>query len=180
MIKTFLALFIISLISVKVMSQTEEDVFNVRNISLEILASKRIPHNKISIDIKYLKKVYSIKLKSIPKSDEKMWANSKIDTSFFLNEEGFERIKSSLQKINPNDFLRDKEYNFLDGYKAVLRYGGFGAEIFYSFRSPNSRTDTRGLNAYMNTCALIMKTAGFTNGKIKKFLKLDVLPEDCE
>ena len=170
--------FAMCLIFIKAISQIDKEVFNIRNVSLEIVSARRIPYNKISVDI-FLKKECRIKVKSIPLEDEKKWAYSKMDTVFLLNARNFERIKSSLKRLEPNDFFTDEQYSFKGGYTSVLKYGGLGGDISYTFRSPNTRTETRGLNYYMCTCALILETAGFSKADISRFLGLKTPPQGC-
>lgn len=169
----------ISLIYVRAMSQINENIFNVRSIYFEIEHSRRIPNNKISVNINF-KKECTVKLKSIPLIDDEQWQYTKIDTTFNISKNELEDIKLSLEKINPNDFLRYKEYSFKGGYTATLKYGGFGGNISYSFRSPNSRTETRGLNKYLCSCALILETAGFSKGNVSRFLGLKTPPQGCD
>jgi len=152
----------------------------VRKVNLELIQYRQIPYHKIIINLKNVKKKVHIKIKSIPRYDEKKWAYSKIDTSFILKKELFLKTKKSINKINSSNFLRAKEYGFLDGYKSTLKYGGFGGEISYSFKSPNQRTEERGLTKYLNTCILILELGGFDEKKIKEFLGLEELPESCK
>ncbi len=56
-----LLIFAMCLISIKAISQIDKEVFNIRNVSLEIVSARRIPYNKISVDI-FLKKECRIKV----------------------------------------------------------------------------------------------------------------------
>lgn len=120
-------------------------------------------------------------MRSIPLENQRGWGSStKTDTVFFLNARNFERIKSSLERLDSNDFFTDEGYIFKDGYTAGLEYWGYGGKVSYTFSSPNARTETRGLNNFMCTCALILETAGFNKGKVSRLLGLKSPPKGCD
>ena len=110
------------LISIKAISQTDKEDFNITKVSLDVKSARRIADNKISVDI-HLKKECRIRVRSIPLENQRgRGSSTKTDTIFFLNARNFKRIKSSLKRLDPNDFFTDEGYIFKDGYTAGLEY----------------------------------------------------------
>lgn len=196
--KKILFIFALSLISIKAISQNEENNFNITHVNLKINHSRRIPDSQIFVDIKYIRGKHTVRLTSTPKKNSanlirknkkvtlesrpygKEWEHTKIDTTFFIGEKKFEDVKASLKKIDPDDFFTYESAIFLDGYSTKLSYIGSSGEVSYGFSNPNITTESRGLSRYMCTCALILETAGLGKGKISYLLDLKSPPQGCD
>ena len=168
--RKILFIFVLSLIPIKVISQNEKDNFNISRVNLKVNSARRIPDNKIYVEISYVRRKYEVRLESKPLNDDKLWEDTKIDTTFFIDKKKFEDIKASLKKIDPNDFFTDKSYDILDGYSTKLTYSRSSGEVSYGFSNPNAITESRGLTRYLCTCALILETAGLGKGKVSYLL----------
>jgi hypothetical protein len=109
----------------------------------------RIPYSEITIEI-FKKQNYAIvKVSSKAANDDKQWEYSKIKNEFKIDIKTFEKLSKKLVAIKTIEL--DKGEGF-DGTKSVIEFGNGSQNLKYNVWTPESNTDKRGLNYFLDCC----------------------------
>lgn len=134
-------------------------------VKLEINQSRRIPNNKVRIEITKEKSRHLLHIKSLPMFKNEDWNKTIIDTTFVIKEDAFNIISEEVLKLSKCDFSKSKE-NGLDGAAYSLEFRFERKEIEYNIWSPDYKTEERGLTNYLKVCKRIIEIAGLKTNEI--------------
>ena len=161
--------------------QGQHSMDNIDFVSFRFQHSLRIPNHYIVIEFdkqKTNKKdLYSvqeqannayyttIKINSMPSSNDPQWNSTKIDTSYVIDNSLFNALVQDIALLDCID-IRSAIMDGLDGNECVLEYGTRSNSITYKFWSPEFRTKERGLVEFYNLCMKTISIAGFSQKNI--------------
>lgn len=119
----------------------------------------RIPYNQIIIDIQLNKNKPSLSVKSMPLNNDDQWSYSKIDTSFTISSDEFNKLTSTIEKMLDSGLGINDTVSGKDGSEWLLQFEYKGVTKVYKAWSPDYDTKNRELNNFMENCRLIVETA---------------------
>ena len=140
-ILTFLLIF--SLNSCKSFRKKDIDYFK-----LDFEHSRRIPYNKLSIELFKKSNEATIKIHSRPLLGERAWDYSVIDTTFKLSLNEFLNIAKNVEKLksceneSPSNIGKDGSY-------CPIQFGSKGKYKTCTMWSPDYETEKRGLDKFL-------------------------------
>lgn len=133
--------------------------YNIDNVKFELIHSKRIPNNKVTVEIKKSNSEHVLHLHSEPMQGEQGWENTRIDTSFTIEINIFNKISRDLTNLINSDFSKSTDRGF-DGTECSIMFEYDNQRKEYNFWTPDYDTEKRGLTEYLKVCKLIIETAG--------------------
>ncbi len=165
MTKRTFKLLVITFVVLTTLSMCNVKTDSLDYIRLEIEHSRRIPNNKVDIEIKKEKEKYLLHIESLPLFKTKEWEKTIIDTSFEIEEKDFRKISDEIPNIIKSDFTKSDVVG-LDGATYSLKFKFNGKEKEYNFWTPDYDTKERGLTNYLKICKLIIETAGLKEKEV--------------
>lgn len=139
----------------------------IDNIEFSYHGALRIPYNEVVINMEINNDKMIIFVHSRPLFDDLKWKYSKIDTVLFTDVKVFNTLAKSVVLLDKID-IDKAHYIGNDGYTCKIEYGAKGKNKSYSFWSPTSNTQERGLIDFLNLCEQILDIARLKKHKIIK------------
>ncbi|BDD10815.1 hypothetical protein FUAX_32470 [Fulvitalea axinellae] len=131
-------------------------------IAFRLDHSMRIPNHSVTVEIINRRKDVEVNVISIPKTDDIIWQQTAVDTTFNISKKKFETIANKVRTLRGVD-LEKSIVTGLDGYRSSIEFGSYQNKITYTFWSPNLNTKERGLSDFLNLCKDIIKV-----GKLRR------------
>jgi hypothetical protein len=156
--KSNIRLFVILLFALISLTMCKNDTDKVAYIRFELENSRRIPNNKVLIEITKRNSQYILHLRSYPLGQSK-WEKTRIDTTFSIDNATFKKVSREVIQLTNSDFSKS-ERTILDGFSSSIKFGFKEQERTYNIDTPNLDTEERGLVDYLKVCELIIQTAG--------------------
>jgi len=156
--KNSIRLFVIMLFALISLTMCKNDTDKVTYIRFELEHSRRIPNNKVLIEITKKNSKYFLHLRSYPLGQTK-WEKTRIDTTFSIDNATFKKVNREVIKLTNSDFSKSERI-ILDGFNCSIKFLFKGQEKTYDIDTPNLDTEERGLTDYLKVCELIIQTAG--------------------
>lgn len=133
---------------------------NIEFISLKINSWERSDYNDVSIYIDKEKSKSSVILQY------KNRKNSLISKNFEIANTVFEDLAKQCTALETIDLK--KAYSIgLDGKNVNIEFGANGKSINYNFHEPNSNTEKRDLNMFMNLSKKIISVSNLSDELLK-------------
>lgn len=131
---------------------------------IEYIAFK-FSHSRISnsnLEIRLIKRPSEIAVlvNSMPMERNKRWDCSIIDTCFYIDRSRFDELAIEVLELTKLDLYMAFEMAGLDGILCSIEFGGYGNTLTYSFWSPDSRTEFRGLSTFVELCKKLILIGG--------------------
>jgi len=145
--------------------QPEDRLEKIDVISFKFEHSLRIPFYKVSIEITKRYKGIYLELHSSPKDGFKNWENTRIDTTFLIDANTFNKVLNSVRKISSQD-LESSLVSGEDGTSCEIRYGNFQNAISYLVWTPGLDSATRKTEDFLMACKEIIIAAKLDPNKI--------------
>lgn len=158
-------LLVIIFVVLTTLSMCNAKTDSLEYIRLEIKHSRRIPNNKVAIEIKKEKEKYLLHIKSLPLFKTPKWEKTIIDTTFEIEGKYFIKISDEIPNIIKSDFTKSDVQGF-DGATYSLKFKSNGKEKEYHIWTPYYDTKGRGLTNYLKICKLIVETAGLKEEEV--------------
>ncbi len=142
-------------------SKAQQLTKNINHIVFQFSHSKRIPNHYLEIELIKRESSTRVHVNSTPMNNDRNWRNTKIDTTYFVDNVVFERLAVQAVTLTKIDLYRAFILEAgLDGTNATIKFGKYGATIAYSFWNPEDLTEDRGLSDFFDLCKSIVMIGG--------------------
>ena len=137
-------------------------------ISLEFQHSLRIPNGHINVELTKASGIAFVEAKSTPSKEDSNWTHTKVDTSFQISTEDFERIMALVKDIPIQEIYSKIEPSGFghDGTTGIIKYGNFDYTISVSIWSPDYKPKNRRTTEFLIAFKEILKLGGFKPNKV--------------
>jgi hypothetical protein len=137
----------------------------ITQISFHLEHSLRIPNYKVDIEMSKRFNGVFLHVSSSPMPGHSGWDNTRIDTTYKINEVVFDKVLSSIRLISPKD-LQSAGVSGDDGTSCEIRFGDYQNYISYVIWTPNYNTKERKTEDFLNACKQFIVAAHLDPKKI--------------
>lgn len=122
---------------------------NIKYISYRYSHSMRIPYSEVTIEI-FKKPNYAlVKVHSKAANNDKQWEYSKIKNEFKIDLKTFDKLSKKLVALNSIELNKGDGF---DGTTSIIEFGNGNQNFKYKVWTPESNTEKRGLNYFLDCC----------------------------
>jgi hypothetical protein len=142
-------------------SNAQQLIENINHLVFRFSHSKRIPNHYVEIELIKRESITRVHVNSTPMDNDRNWINTKVDTTYFVENSVFERL--AIQAVTLTNIDLYRAFNLeagLDGTTATIMFGKYGATVSYRFWNPDHLTEYRGLSDFYDLCKNIVLIGG--------------------
>jgi hypothetical protein len=136
----------------------------IQEIELQFNHSLRIPFNEVILKATHYNDKCILLVKVKPMNDDSNWTHTKVDTSYVINKDEFNKLKTMVSELQSTDIIKAMTGGGTDGTLWILTFGDFQNNISYQVWTLDYKTKERGLLKYRAVCEYML-TLGQINFK---------------